>query len=807
MSIDERRIPAEKLSWKCQDELFDFETTEELGELEGAIGQERAFRSIEFGLGMVECGFNLYLAGESGTGRTSLIVSLLKKRAAEEPLPHDWCYVNNFKNVDNPINLSLPAGMGRELERDMNELLLVVKNDIPKALQSKEYALDKTAIVLANQEKNNKMFAELDKEALEKGYVLQRTVSGLMMMPQIEGRNMTNEEYDNLAPETKERVDAAGNELKARLADVLSLVMENEKALREELAKLDRDLGYSCVGHHIEPLQYKYADYPKVVSYLEDVQEDILLNMEGFKAQESQQASPGQESNLSPSFERYSINVLVDNKDTHGAPVVYEANPTYHNLFGRVDHVMQAGGMATTNFTRIKPGALHRANGGYLVINAREVLINPFSWDALKRCIRNSEIKIEDVLEQYRFLTLVSIKPEPVPLKAKIIMIGSPWIYNLLFYMEPDYRKLFKVKAEFDNHIVRAPDVIRDYALFVSSHCKHENLLPFSRSAVCGLLEYAARSVEDQEKLSSQFLEISDLLREADYWARKGNKTIVDAEVFKRTVEEKVYRSNRIEMRIQEMIGEGTLLVDTVGSEVGQVNGLSVIQLGDYTFGRPARVTARVYMGSGKMVNIEREVKLSGPIHDKGLLILTGYLGGQYAHDKPLAFSASICFEQSYEGVEGDSASSTELYALLSALSGVPLKQEIAVTGSVNQLGKVQPIGGVNYKIEGFFAVCKLKGLTGGQGVMIPKSNERNLMLKDEVIEAVRDGKFHIWSVETIDQGIEILTGLAAGERQADGSFPEGTINYLVDKRLSELVDKMKRFSGSEEKEKNGAAK
>jgi len=801
MSVDERKIPADKLSWKCEPEAFEFQTTDELGELEGAIGQERAFRSIEFGLGMVECGFNLYLAGESGTGRTSLIMGLLKKRAAGEALPHDWCYVNNFKNPDNPISLSLSAGMGRELEKDLNELLLVVKNDIPKALQSKEYALDKTAIILATQEKNNKLFAELDKEALEKAYVLQRTTSGLVMLPQMEGRNMTNEEYDNLDAETKKRVDAAGDELKGRLADVLSIVMENEKTLREALAKLDRDLGFSAVGHHIAPLQYKFADYPKVVSYLEDVQEDILLNLEGFKTPESPpQLVPGPESAPSPSFERYSINVLVDNKDTHGAPVVYEANPTYHNLFGRIDHVMQAGGVATTNFTRIKSGALHRANGGYLVINAREVLINPFAWDALKRCIRNSEIKIEDVMEQYRFLTIVSIKPEPVPLKAKIIMIGSPLIYHLLFYLEPDYRKLFKVKADFDSRVTRTPEVLRDYALFVSNHCKEEKLLPFSKSAVCGLMEYAARSVEDQEKLSSQFMEISDLIREADYWARKENKTVVDGETFKQTIEEKVYRSNRIEERIQELISEGTLLVDTAGSEVGQVNGLSVIQLGDYTFGRPSRVTARVYMGSGKMVNIEREVKLSGPIHDKGLLILTGYLGGKYAHDKPLSFSASICFEQSYEGVEGDSASSTELYALLSALSGIPLKQGIAVTGSVNQLGKVQPIGGVNYKIEGFYAVCKLQGLNGEQGVMIPKSNERNLMLKDEVIEAVRDGKFNIWSVETIDQGIEILTGLPSGDPQPDGSYPEGTINYLVDKRLNELVEKMKSFSGNGEK-------
>lgn len=803
MSFDERKVPLHKLSWKCEPELFKFQTTAELGELEGGIGQERAFRSIEFGLGMSECGFNLYLSGETGTGRTSLTMGLLKKRAAGEALPRDWCYVNNFKNSDNPISLSLPAGMGKELEHDLNELLQVVRNDIPKALQSKEYALDKTAIILANQERNNKLFVALDKEAQEKGYVLQRTVSGMVMVPQIEGRNMTNEEYDNLDPQEKARIDQSGNDLKGRLADVLSITMENEKALREALAKLDRELGISAVGHHITPLLIKYTGFRKVVAYLEEVQEDILRNLEGFKGTESTQQPPvmGPDSAPSPFFERYTVNLLVDNRNTSGAPVVYEANPTYHNLFGRIDHVMQAGGIATTSFTRIKPGALHRANGGYLVINALDVLTNPFAWEALKRAIRNSEIKIEDIMEQYRFLTIVSIKPEPVPLKAKIILIGSPQIYQLLFNLEPDYRKFFKVRADFDSRITRTPEALRDYALFVSSHCRKENLLPFSNGAVCGLVEYAARSMEDQEKLSSQFMEISDLIREADYWARRENKRVVDGEAFQRTLEEKVYRSNRIEERIRELIAEGTLLVDSAGSEVGQVNGLSVIQLGDYTFGRPSRVTARVYMGSGKMVNIEREVKLSGPIHDKGLLILTGYLGGKYAHDKPLSFSASICFEQSYDGVEGDSASSTELYALLSALSGVPLKQGIAVTGSVNQLGKVQPIGGVNHKIEGFFAVCKLQGLNGEQGVVIPKSNERNLMLKDEVIEAVRDGKFRIWSVETIDQGIEILTGLESGDLQPDGRYPEGSINFLVDRRLSELVEKMKKFSGAAENE------
>ena len=805
---DKFKVPVDKLRWECDPSQFDFMSTDELPELDVAIGQERALRSIDFALGMTDGGFNLFLSGETGTGRASTIKKLLSKRARKEPPPLDWCYVHNFKMPDNPVSLSLPAGKGSELANDMKELLEGVRTNIPKALDSKEYETNKAAIIEEYQEKNGELFGALEKEAVAKGFALQRTVSGLVMVPQKEGRNYTQEEFDALPPEEREKLGEAGNELTEKLNDVLRQVRENEKATKVALSQLDRDLGLSAVGHEMNPLKEKYAAFEKVLGYFDAVIEDILLNLEDFKEQSPQQSPipglklPRQE----PSFERYEVNVLVDNKGTEGAPVVFEPNPTYNNLFGRIEHVMQIGGAATTNFTLIKPGSLHRATGGYLIVDAREVLINPFAWDALKRCIRNGEIKIEDVLEQYRFMTVVSLKPEPVPLQAKIIMIGSPWIYYLLFHLEPDYRKLFKVKADFDSRIARTPEIIRDYALFVATHCKGEKLIPFDRSGVAGLVEFSARLVEDQGRLSSQFMEIADLIREASYWARKAESPLVTKEFVKKAIEEEVYRSNRIEERMQELFDDGTIMVDTAGTEVGQINGLSVITLGDYAFGRPSRVTARVYMGRGGMVNIEREVKLSGPIHDKGVLILTGYLGGKYAHDKPLSFSASICFEQSYEGVEGDSASSTELYALLSAFSGLPLRQGVAVTGSVNQLGKVQPIGGVNYKIEGFFAVCKAKGLTGDQGVIIPKSNERHLMLKDEVVEAVRSGQFHIWSVETIDQGIEVLTGVPAGEPAPDGSYPEGTVNCLVEKRLRAMVESMKKFSVTAEKDEKKQA-
>ncbi|MDR3580744.1 MAG: ATP-binding protein [Oryzomonas sp.] len=798
-------IPAERLRWKCDPGTFDFETTEELPDLEDAIGQERALRSIEFGLDMQGTGFNLYISGETGTGRASTIRGILRKRTVDEPQPNDWLYVHNFKDHDAAVSLSLPAGKGGWLAADMKELIEAFKEDIPKALESREYENRRTEILETYQATNSELFQALEKECGKRGFTLQRTVSGLVAVPQKEGRNYTQEEYEALPQKKREKLEKDGKALTERLNEVLRQVRESEKATKDALSQADRELGLSCLGHRLDPLRQKYGEFPKVLAYLETVQEDILNNLEDFKPQAPQSQIPGLKMpRQEPTFERYEVNVLVDNREAKGAPVIFESNPTYNNLFGRIEHVMQYGGVAVTDFTMIRSGALHRANGGYLVIDAREVLINPFVWDSLKRCIRTGEIRIEDVLEQYRFMTMVSLKPEPVPLQAKIILVGSPWIYYLLFHLDPDYRKFFKVKAEFDNSVARTPEIMRDYALFVATHCRCEKLLHFDRSGVARLLEYTSRMVEDQGKLSSQFMEIADFIREAAFWARKDGHAIVNGDDVQRAAEEKLYRVNRIEERLQELYDDGTIMVDTDGEVAGQINGLSVISLGDHTFGRPSRITARVYTGQAGMVNIEREVKLSGPIHDKGVMILTGYLGGIFAVNHPLSLSASICFEQSYDGVEGDSASSTELYALLSALSGVPIRQGIAVTGSVNQRGIIQPIGGVNYKIEGFFAVCKSKGLSGRQGVMIPKANERHLMLQDDVVAAVAAGQFHIWSVETIEQGIEILTGMAAGARARNGTFPKGTLYHLVDAHLRRMVQLLQK---QEEKGKKKSKK
>lgn len=801
MTCNDCRMPAEKLRWSCDPAGFDFETTAELPDLDDAIGQKRALRSIEFGLDMEATGFNLYISGETGTSRTSTIRSTLKRRAKGEPRPNDWVYVNNFKDSDSAVSLSLPAGLGRELAKDMKELIESFRSEIPKALESKEYEIRRAEILEKYQHINNELFQGLEKETDAHGFALQRTVSGLVIVPQKEGRNYTQEEYEALADDEREALEKTGKELTEKLNDVLRQVHDSEKATKEALQQADRDLGMSCLGHRLDPLKEKYSGLEKVITYLGAVQEDILLNLDDFKPQAPQPQIPGiRIPRQEPTFERYEVNVLVDNAESEGAPVVFEPNPTYNNLFGRIEHVMQYGGVAVTDFTMIRSGALHRANGGYLVIDAREVLINPFVWDSLKRCIRTGEIRIEDVLEQYRFMTMVTLKPEPVQLQTKIIMIGTPYIYYLLFYLDPDYRKFFKVKAEFDSRVCRTPEIMRDYALFVATHCRNENLLHFDRSGIARLLEYTARMVEDQYKFSAHFMEIADFIREASFWARKDGQALVTGDDVLRAAAEKLYRVNRIEERLHELYEEGVIMVDTDGAVAGQINGLSVIGLGDHTFGRPSRITARVYAGRAGMVNIEREVKLSGPIHDKGVLILTGYLGGTFAIEQPLSLSASICFEQSYDGIEGDSASAAELYALLSALSGIPLRQGIAVTGSVNQRGIIQPIGGVNFKIEGFYAVCKSKGLTGQQGVMIPKANERHLMLNDEVVAAVEAGTFHVWSVETIEQGIEILTGVAAGQRGTNRRYPKESIFYLVEERLAAIGESLKHAEKTERK-------
>lgn len=790
-----RELAVERLRKICDPQSPGWVSSEELQALETIIGQERAVRSLQFGLGIREPGFNIYVAGPPGTGKTTAVKRFLEDVAKDKPVPDDWCYLNSFRDSYRPKALRLPPGRGRELQADMKTLVERAKREIRRAFESEEYAAKREETTRTFEQQRDELIAGINEKAQQEGFLIQATPIGLLIVPVKRGKPLSDEEFMALSPQEKEEISQKREALQVELATVMRQVRGLEKGANEALDQLDQEVALYALSHLVEDLTEKYHDLPEVVTHLETVRDQILANLSQFRQEpDGQPASPfpmpdaGQ-----PSFREYRVNVLVDNAGLEGAPVIIELNPTYNNLFGRVEQEARFGALVT-DFTMIREGALHRANGGYLVLPFEDVLRNPFAWDSLKRALENREIAIEDAGDRLGFMTTKSLRPEPIPLDLKVILIGDPQLYYLLHGIEEDFSELFKVKAEFDTRMDRTEESMQDFAAFVCSVCEEEGLKHLDSAALAKMVEHGSRLVEDQEKLSTRFGQIADVIREASYYATREDSQYVTPAHVKKAIDERFYRSGLLQERIKEMIERDTIMIDVTGEKVGQVNGLSVIDLGDITFGQPSRITATIGLGEEGLVDIEREADLSGPIHTKGVLILSGYLAEKYAGDKPLSLSARLVFEQSYSGVEGDSASSTELYAMLSNLSGLPVKQGIAVTGSVNQKGEVQAIGGVNEKIEGFFEVCKAKGLSGEQGVIIPESNIQNLMLKEEVVEAVGDGKFHIWPVKTIDEGIEILTGVKAGEWRKDGAFEDGTVNYRVDRRLRELAEAMKEF-------------
>lgn len=798
-------LKPEELYRRCELELLNFDTTEDMDILKDSIGQERALKALDFGLRLDSSGFNIFALGENGTGRMRSIRMLLEELAKKEPVPNDWCYVYNFKDPDNPIAISLPPGRGKEFQKDIEVLIKNIKEELVKVFESKEYEKQRNKIIEEFQQKQKAFFTNIEEEAQSKGFAIKKTVSGLWIIPiKKTGEPLTEEEYASFDEDTKKRIEEIGKSLQEKVNDVARALKEAERLFKEMLNRLEKQIALEAIGTRIDDLIKKYEKIDKVTTYLIALQEDILSHLEDFKTHEEPPSPlpfmkvPKPET----SFSKYSVNLIVDNSNTKGAPIIIESNPTYLNLFGRVEYKVQFG-IAVTDFSLIKAGSLHRANGGYIVIQGIDLFKNLFSYDALKRALKNKEIKIEDVWEQYRLLSTVTMKPEPIPLDIKVILVGSPYMYYILYNLDEEFRELFKVKADFDNKMERNAENILKYASFIATCQKEEGLLPLDKGAVAKVIEYSSRLCEHQDKLSTKFSEISDLLKEANYWALKSGNVKINEKHVLTALNEKIYRSNKIEERIREMIIEDTLIVNTEGKKIGQVNGLAVLDLGDYSFGKPSRITARTYTGKAGVVNIERETKMSGRIHEKAIMIISSYLGSKYAVKKPISLSASITFEQLYEMVEGDSATCAELYALLSSLSGVPLRQDIAVTGSMDQYGEVQPIGGVNEKIEGFFELCKLRGLNG-QGVIIPRRNIKNLMLKEDVINAVKEGKFFIYAIDKMEEGLEILTGMPAGEMNEDGTYPEGTINYLVLKRLTEIAEALekKKDKEGEEKEK-----
>ncbi len=773
--------------------------------LEDFIGQERAIRAIEFGLGVNKPGFNIFVTGLTGTGKTSIIKAFLKKvtgerltRQADSHTPEDWCYVYNFADPDRPQALRIRRGLGKSLKADMEQLVQTVQREAKKMFESDEFAHQRQAMIEELQKRQQQMMEALMEEANRNDFALRMTPSGIVLLPTKDGKPMQEAEFLALSAEEKKRFEEKRGATEKRVEDTLREGKKLEREIAEKLERAETEAADYLVRNPLAELKEKYRDYSKVLTYLAGAREHILKNLQRFKGGEA--GSPGLAAGGMPfgeppsdPFLPYRVNVFVDNSDAHGPPIIVETNPTYHNLFGVIEKKPIMGGYVT-DFTLIKAGSVSKANGGYLVLYDRDVLANAGVWEALQRVIKNRELRIEEPATFFGFMPPQGLRPEPIPTDTKVIMIGDPYLYHMLASGDPDFRETFKVKADFNFEIDRSQENIVAFACFISDYCNREGLRHFDTSGVARVIEHGARMVEDQNKLSTRFSDIADLLVESDYWAGKENADLVAQRHVERAIAEKIFRLNLVEKRLQEMIAEGSVLVDVQGAVVGQVNGLAVYQLGDFSFGKPSRITAKTFMGRGGIVNIEREAKLSGKTHDKGVLILSGYLGGKYAQQSPLSLSSSICFEQSYDGVDGDSASSTELYAILSSLAEIPLQQGIAVTGSVNQNGEIQAIGGINQKIEGFFDVCRLKGLSGDQGVLMPRSNLRNLMLRPDVVAAVREGKFHIYAVSAIDEGIEVLTGVAAGVRGDEGRYPEGSVNDRVQKKLQQYAEQQKHL-------------
>jgi lon-related putative ATP-dependent protease len=802
-----KELDKKKLRHTCDPAVFDFATTAEIEPLDRIIGQKRAIEALKLGLGIKDAKnrYNIYVAGGPGTGKMSAVEYFLSNVSKEEPTPPDLCYVHNFANPYSPHYLELTAGMGTKLRNDMERLIRRLKRDIPKVFESDEFKARSKRINERFAERRAKLSDEMEKKSRDLGFAIQRTPIGINTLPlQEKGEPLSQEEYAALSEEERAQIREKQSQVQTIIQESLQEMARVEEDREAEIKKLAKEAVLFTIEPRFAQLKSRYGELPKVVAFLEDVKADIVDHLaefkEGGKNEGQKTPFPFPVPQADP-FKRYYVNVLVDNSETEGAPVIVEQNATYTNLFGSIERRVQMG-IAITDFTMIKPGSLHRANGGYLVLNANNLFRVSLSWEALKIALKRREIRIEDPLQMLGYATSEGLKPEPVPFRLKVIIIGNPQIYELLHSYDEDFPKLFSVKSDFGTEMERTPEHEQEIARFLRARCEEEpTLLPFDPSGVAKIIEYSSELAGDQKKLSCRFGVLTSIIKEASYWARTEGSPHVDGGHVRRALKERDERRNRIEEEIREMIARGQILVDTEGGKVGQVNGLAVLQLGDYMFGKPSRITATVHTGKGGIVDIEREAELGGHTHTKGIMILKGFLGERFAREKPLSLSASLAFEQSYSMIDGDSASSTELYALLSSLSGLPIKQGIAITGSVNQKGEIQPIGGVNEKIEGFFRVCQEKGLTGEQGVLIPEKNIDNLMLAEEIVEAVDAGKFHIYPVATVEEGIEILTGVPAGTLQEDGTFPEGTVFARVAERLEEIRQALKEEKKEDEKE------
>jgi len=801
-------IPIEKLRWRCPPENLPFETSDEIEPLTEIIGQKRAVEAIKLGLNIKSEGYNIFVTGLEGTDRISTIQPLLEQMKKPESIaPNDICCVNNFKDSDVPIIILLPAGKGIELKKDSGVLIESLKKNIPQIFESEEYKNRRKTITEDFREKQKTIIKEFEKKVTNENFTVVQVQIGPFtrpgILPVVLGNPMSLEQIEVLVEkgeyprETYEKTAEKHAALSAEIENIFAELQKKERDFEDRMKILDKELVSPLLDDSIKQTKQKYQN-EKLNRYLDELRENLLNNFKEFLPQQKQQQTGPFPTPPVETFTDYQINVLVDNSETKGIPIIIEKNPNYRNLFGGIEKILDPRyGIWRTDFSRIKAGSLLKANGGYLVINFLDALVEPGVWYTLKRVLKNRSIEVQSFDPFYLF-SMSTLKPEPIELSTKVILLGDNHLYYLLQSLDEDFKDIVKIKADFDPVIDKDEKTIMQYAAYIKRVCQEKNLNPLDKSGFASVIEYGVRIAGRQKKITTKFHQISDLLGEAQYWAEKEGTSLISESHVDKAIEHRDYRNNLIEEKIQEMIEDGLLMIDTKGMVVGQVNGLAVYDMGDYSFGKPSRITAKTSMGRSGIINIEREADLSGKTHDKGVLILSGYLRDRYAQNKPLTMSASICFEQSYGGIDGDSASSTEVYAILSSLSNLPLRQDIAVTGSVNQKGEIQPIGGVNQKIEGFFDVCKTKGLTGTQGVMIPHQNAGDLMLRKDVVDAVKDKKFHVYSLKTIDEGIELLTGVPTGEKNAEGNYPEGTVNVLVDQRLKELAEGLKSFDSKE---------
>ena len=788
----------------CDTSLFSFKTTKELEPLEHPIGQESALKAVDFGTNIQQDGYNLYAMGPSGSGKHSTIMAFLEARAKSEATPSDWCYVNNFKNHQKPIAIELPAGKADTFRADIDELVDMLKSILPTVFESNEYRNERELIDQKYVDLQTNIFVYLQEEA-NKHNVAMNTSSPtrVTFVPIINGKKLSAQEFQAIEGEEKENIKKNMSDFEAIVKEQLHKVGELNKIILKEFKELDKKTTQEAVESLMDEVRRKYKNSQKIVEYIDALQDDVTHNVQDFLTKPDEAGIPPfMREFYAPSFTRYKVNLFISQNSNKSAPVVYEDNPIHQNLIGKVEHLSQIGTLVT-DFSMIKSGALHKANGGYLVLDARKLLMKPFAYEELKRVIRSKEVRIESLAQEYSLISTTSLEPEPIPVNVKVVLIGERIIYYLLYHYDPDFKELFKVNADFEDEMPRNDENLDLYARMIGTISKKHGLLPLNAEAVARVIEQSSRDVSHSLKFSTHLGTLADLLKEADYYSKKSKHRSIKKDDIEKALSSKIERQNRIQLKLYEQIDEGTIMINVSGSAVGQINALSYISVGGHQFGIPSRITARSRIGKGEIIDIQRKVELGGPIHSKGVMILSAYLGSNYAKELPLSLSVSLAFEQSYGMVEGDSASSTELYAIISSICEVPIKQNIAVTGSVNQFGEIQPIGGVNEKIEGYFDICMKKDPEAFYGVIIPETNVKHLMLKPEIVEGVKKGTFAIYAVKFIDEGISILTGIEAGEADKNGKFPKKSINGMVVARLEKLSRKIKKFSHSKDDKKS----